>query len=977
MDFNGNPTEGTGGGSVPDDIDINSVCAVSGTFQNLGVGSCGFPAYEFPTTAKGAGQSKGIIVSQGGTVELVDIVSNRFTISYGIGLNAFVRTLILTAQEYELQTLLSELITVINNQIATDTGTNTVSLSLGGDGKINFSINDGNVKDFSISDDSGFGLLGNTDNSSFPTPNLRVFANEPTYSDTTNYTSWSTYRFDDNGNVYSGDMTITGSLSVSTIISDIEVEDAIITLNKNGVADDNTSGFVLNNSTNTKFSGLLKKDNSDDFYLFANSTTLPTESGWEAEQTGNLYLNNLSVNTEENSGLLTIEASGINDTPLYVKGAVGQTADLLRVANNADVSMMSVSSDGRITTTGGLTTTGQLETLTGIRTGLSGVEYILPSARGTLGQVMTSDGAGNVLFQDIPVGTSLISPGGNSSIFVDDFETATQVNGIIRFKSDSGETRINSPTTDTNIILQSSGIDFSVAGSTLPLSITSATTTIRGGPANTTFSTYQDASYQLNQGGQVRILADNSDTYLYSPDGVSSSHRITDDAQVLTVDGDDRLTMDSTLTTLTNASGGTFLELGNSASRLSYNGVNAVECSSVVNYFRGGVGGFSELQLGGLAFGLDYRFNGIQRLKVSGVASQLFSPDAQSEFDVGNSRLNGVVDGIARLEMTALTNNIADSSGVDRFVADATSTRLFAPSGGNKLDVAPSGIISSGAFSVNTSDVNDVGVIVSAPVGQVGNLQKWRVDGSDVATVDNQGNGAFNNVFIASSDVAGSVISNVVAVPLNIGPSTHTDLNIGYAGAPTTINGAVDVPNGLTIGATPNKYAFPLVAGAEGQHLEVNASGDLAYTYGQIFASVQANSTTAMALPLQNTYYPLPNATTNAQVGGFTFGALGLATYNGAYPLFLRVGAHCSIERSSGGGADIFSFSILKNGAVFNSIGECRAKFDDAGTFPLEVSFEGIVAVVNGDTLQLAVANEDAAATTANVYSYSFVISKI
>lgn len=977
MDFNGNPTEGTGGGSVPDDIDINSVCAVSGTFQNLGVGTCGFPAYEFPTTAKGAGQSKGIIVSQGGTVELVDIVSNRFTISYGIGLTGFIRTLILTPQEYELQTLLSELITVINNQIATDTGTNTVSLTLGGDGKINFSINDGNVKDFSISDDSGFGLLGNTDNSSFPTPNLRVFANEPTYSDTTNYTSWSTYRFDDNGNVYSGDMTITGSLSVSTIISDIEVEDAIITLNKNGVADDNTSGVVLNNSTNTKFSGLLKKDNSDDFYLFANSNTLPTESGWEAEQTGNLYLNNLSVNTEANSGLLTVESSGINATPLYVKGAVGQTADLVRVANNADVSIMSVSSDGRITTTGGITTTGQLETLTGIRTGLSGVEYILPSARGTLGQIMTSDGVGNVLFQDVPVATSLISPSGNSSIFVDDFETATQVNGIIRFKSDSGETRINSPNTSTNMILQNNSINFSVAGSTLPLSITAATTAIRGGPANTTFSTYQDASYQLNQGGQARILADGSDTFLYSPDGVSSSHRISDDAQVFKVGGDDRLTIDSTLTTLTNATGATFLELGDTTSRLSFGGVDALSLIPLVTTIRGGPSGFSELQLGGPVFGFDYRYGSQQRIKISGPSSQIIAPDGQGEFDIRNDRALTVVNGITRQELSASTTTIRDENNIERIVADSGSTRLNAPSGSNKLTVTANSITADGAVTVNTTDPVLTPMRINAPLGQVSSLQQWQVNLATVAQIDQQGNGAFNNMFLINNNPSGTVISNLAGVPMTIGPSTHSELNIGYAGAPTTINGAVDVPNGLTIGATPNKYAFPLVAGAEGQHLEVNASGDLAYTYGQIFATIQANATTAMTLALQNTYYPLPNATTNAQVGGFTFGALGLATYNGAYPLFLRVGAHCSIERSSVGGAEIFSFSILKNGAVSAGIGECRAKFDDTSSFPLEVSFEGVVAVVNGDTLQLAVANEDSAATTANVYSYSFVISKI
>jgi hypothetical protein len=491
------------------------------------------------------------------------------------------------------------------------------------------------------------------------------------------------------------------------------------------------------------------------------------------------------------------------------------------------------------------------------------------------------------------------------------------------------------------------------------LSITSATTSIRGGPANTTFSTYQDASYQLNQGGQNRLVVDATGATLNDPTGQA------------------RLKDEATLTTLTNATGATFLELGDTTSRLSYGGVDALELSPVVTTIRGGPAGFSELQLGGQVFGFDYRFGGQQRIKISTVASKIFSPDGQGEFDIRNDRALTVVAGVTRQELSASTTTIRDENNIERIVADSGSTRLNAPTGSNKLTVSASALQSDGPFIVQTTDPAQVQIRSNAPLGQVASLQQWQVNFATVAQIDQQGNGAFNNSFLISNDPGGTVVTNLSSVPLNVGPSTHSKLNIGYAGAPTTINGAVDVPNGLTIGAPPNKYAFPLVAGAEGQHLEVNASGDLAYTYGQIFASLQANATTAMTLALQNTYYPLPNPTIPLQSGDFTIGALGLVTYNGAYPLYLRVGAHCSIERSSAGGAEIFSFSILKNGAVSPGIGESRAKFDDTSTFPLEVSFESVILVANGDTLQLAVANENANATTANVYSYSFVISKV
>ena len=67
----------------------------------------------------------------------------------------------------------------------------------------------------------------------------------------------------------------------------------------------------------------------------------------------------------------------------------------------------------------------------------------------------------------------------------------------------------------------------------------------------------------------------------------------------------------------------------------------------------------------------------------------------------------------------------------------------------------------------------------------------------------------------------------------------------------------------------------------------------------------------------------------------------------------------------------------MKNGAFTAGLGECRSTFDDNNNWPLEVSFEGVTTMTTNDTLQLAIANEDNLATTADVYSYSLVISKI
>ena len=322
MDYNGEPIESLGGGSVPSDIDINSVCAVTGTFQNLGVGSCGFPLYELPTTAKDPGQSKAIITNQGGIVTIPVGNQGLFVTTYIIG-SPFVRNISITAGEYTVDELLNILTVLINGQIGLDGGTNTVSLTLGGDGRISFNIGAGNITSILLSDVFGWLILGNIDPTSFTPPNTKVFDNPPTYSDTTSNTSWNTYRFDDTGTVYSGDMTITGSLTVSTIISDLEVEDAIITLNKNGVGDTNTSGVVLNNSSNTQFSGLLKNASSNDFYLFVNSPTLPTETGWTPVKNGNLFLESVdsTVDYTKNLSFREVGTEIVQADMFYDRGA--------------------------------------------------------------------------------------------------------------------------------------------------------------------------------------------------------------------------------------------------------------------------------------------------------------------------------------------------------------------------------------------------------------------------------------------------------------------------------------------------------------------------------------------------------------------------------------------------------------------------------------------------------------------------------
>jgi len=813
MDYNGEPIEsGGGGGNIPDDINIISVCATTGTFQNLGVGTCGSPLFTLPT----AGSSgKGIIVNEGQAVTLNGL-DNIFTVGYAIGLTSYTPNLTVANGTYNIVDLLGLLKVAIDNSISGNGGTSTVSLTLDNSGFVNFILSSGNVVQFLITTANGWAVLGNTNPGSVVPEVLRVFSNLPTYSGTTESTSWYDYNFNDTGDVYSGDMTIMGALTVSTLISDIEVEDSIITLNKNGLADNNTSGVVLNGNSNSTFSGLLKNSNSDNFFLFANSATLPTETGWVPEQTGNLYVNNLFPNS--------------------------------------------------------LTTSGLIETLTGLQVGFTGTEYTLPSAR--------ASGQGYVLISGVGDDTEwsnrikatltqslLTSPNNLNTLSVSDADIFITDGTRERFKVDSTEVKLTSP--NGNNIMELKDTDFDLTFNSLKkMELSTTQTVIFGGLTNQSRVILGGGPigfrYELDTIPRMTMSAGN--TNFLSPTGVS---RILLDDNLLSFSvssfTNTQIQVDLASTSLRSANTLTEIILENNTHTLNVLGSLRVknDANQSTTYSPDTL---SNLEITNNS--LRFRQGGNFRINADTSSSNIFSPDSQTNF--------GVADGIA-------TTTVA---GIARLRHDATDSRIVSP---------------------------------------------------DQST----------NIVITNTDTIIKVAGN-----------DRIEANAGAV----RIGGAYDIP---------------IVAGTEGQHLEVNGSGNLVYTLGQVYASLQANTTTVMSLPLQNTYYPFNNGVLGSNSGQFTFGALGLVTYTGTYPLVMRITGHASIQRTTGGGSDIFSFSVLKNGAFTAGLGECRSTFDDNNNWPLEVSFEGVTTMTTNDTLQLAIANEDDLATTADVYSYSLVISKI
>jgi hypothetical protein len=841
MDFNGNISE-SGGGGIPDDIDIINVCAINGTFQNLGVGECNNIKYKLPTDSADDSYKSGVILSQGGTIELLG-ADAIFEIGYGVGTTSFIRQFTFSDGEYSIQSLLSTLASGLNAILEGDGSTNRITLSINALGFVVFFYTSGNSPFINLSTAGGQGWLklGLLVATTYPPNTPSQFPNLPVYSDPSNQTRWSGYNFDDTGTVYVGDMTITGALTVNTIISDLEVEDSIITLNKNGLLDTNTSGIVLNGNSNSTFSGLLKNSSSDDFYLFANSATLPTETGWTPEQTGNLYLNGLSSNS--------------------------------------------------------------------VSVGALGVEYILPSARAAA------------------EGYALIAGQGA-------FGTATEWTPRLVVNSSKGE--IQSP--DTLNFFQVNNNNLTLRHNTTTRARVNATDTTLLSPNQATTLTVSDSSMVLND-GQDRLISDATETKIASPDGTK------------------------------------FIVLRDTDLDVSWNGLLKQEINGILTYLRGGNTNQTELSLGGGPFGFRAIVDGNTRFQATSLNTNINSSLLTSQLRVNETDISCNVNNFANRQFSATLNDtyIASLNSTNKYIVDNTElTQTHNNITRSKVDAIETVLFSPDTLTSITAQNTEATITKDAQNrvlvdGNTTNL--YSPDGQNFTGVANlqaatffQGTARLRHNSTESRMVSPNQQNNIIIT------DTETKLQVG-------LNDRIEANAGaVRIGGA---YDIPIVAGAEGQILQVDASGNLAYNSGQVYASLQTGITTAVSLPLQNTYYPLNNGVVGSNSGEFTFGPLGLMTYTGTYPLFVRVAGHLSIERTSMGAAQIFRFTVLKNGTFNPNSGQCRSRFDDANQWPLEVSFESVIGITTGDTLQLAISNEDAVGSAADVYSYSFVVSKI
>ena len=457
MDYNGNDTTTGGGGITPGE----DACFGDLRGEKLIVGTCDSIVYQLPENGP---SNKGVIVSGGQTIEFAT-PDNNFRIGYTVGLTSYLRTVPIPEGVYTFDQVRIAAADAVNLQIAADGGTNGITLVLNPTGKVEARFSDGNINSIALSSFEAWALLGNTTPGgvNIPKTTSREFLSLPNYTGVTKQSSWYNYKFDDTGTVFSGDMTVTGSLEVKSLVSDIEVEDSLITINKNQPVNNFSSGLVINEFNNTRFSGLIKAANSSDFYLFSNSAILPTASGWAPEFTGNLFMTRIGVNNNTGTSQMDVKSPG-GAVPSLTVDAGPLMTERLQVWRQDGAEVASMNRFGVLTCS--QITTSILSATAPVTLGnIAGAgQYIMPLERGTERQVIKINDAGSCSFA---TNDQIESPDGTTTLSITNTNVSIVDSGITRLDVANVVTDVISPSGVSRIRVFNDRIETNVRTKTL------------------------------------------------------------------------------------------------------------------------------------------------------------------------------------------------------------------------------------------------------------------------------------------------------------------------------------------------------------------------------------------------------------------------------------------------------------------------------------------------------------------------------
>jgi hypothetical protein len=339
--------------------------------------------------------------------------------------------------------LVGDLVKQIQDQFnALAAATNILSMWVGVDGHVNLRFTPGDQATLAYTSMGAMEDLGEPGGGGPTTfgPHITVrLPNPPATTGSNQKNEWMRYNFNQEGNLFQGDLTVQGALEVHTLVSDIQVQDPLINLNINGSGDQNSVGVVLNSFNNTRYGGLIKADSGSDFHLFSNSATVPTALNWVPEQTGNLFLSKLGAGTAIGTAQADIKSASINTIPLVIDSQIGHNVNLQEWNVNGS-SQAYISQNGEFVAN--KIASFELDASAPITFGTIGNKYTMPAALGSDGDVMVSDALGNISWGNA---SQIQSPDATASVNADNGEITAVLNSTQRLFINAGVSDLLSP----------------------------------------------------------------------------------------------------------------------------------------------------------------------------------------------------------------------------------------------------------------------------------------------------------------------------------------------------------------------------------------------------------------------------------------------------------------------------------------------------------------------------------------------------
>lgn len=533
--------------------------------------------------------------------------------------------------------------------------------------------------------------------------------------------------FSDGGNQLnppSGLLTINEDLKVmndlevvGTIISNIEVKDAIISINRDAPADTNNSGMFSNNTNNTKFSGLIRNKTDKAFYLFNNITTLPTATGTISDRNGTLLCGDI------NSPNATFGAIGAQySVPATTSG---KNANDVFVYNGAG--SVSIERPIHLYSPNGLQHLQMSNTISDFTD--NGISRLTVQASGPIALYSPNGGSmmslTNNLFQVETGGSLRIYTDGTTSQFLSPLDNTgfTCQDGQALVNVDGSNHMSFTPTYDTWQL--GGGYGFALAGDTSYMYDQSGNTAIQlSGIAGI----YNGINFQTDGGlirGGIQDSVNGDGSVLFKQLAVDTKYKQLDASIQLDVNAVNRLMLDGTDSKLSSPDGLTAFKVANANAKLT---------------------------------------KGAQdRIIVDATGSTVASPSATSYNTITSSTAATVIGGIAREQHNASNTYIASPDGTKTLTLTNTNLTSNCPVVLSSIDSAGSLVIGT-ATATNivigrtgiATNINGFGVIANTLTASIDapTVQSMNIGQSNCTTLTLSRNGQ-NTAIAGTSSIAG------------------------------------------------------------------------------------------------------------------------------------------------------------------------------------------------------------------------------